>query len=302
MTNKRFLWVILYCLLLCLFTVYVVLDTFVLTRPLAPEAGAPPAEEEEADTSRPDSLLAPFITDNTYRDENILITIAEYRFGKSDVYVADIVLSSPEYVKTAFARDTFGRNIAEETSVIAEANGAILAINGDFYGSQEKCYVIRNGVLYRESGSSGRQDLVMYRDGSVEIITEKEISAKELLQNDAYHVLSFGPVLVQDGKAAVPGRNLRSHANVDNPRSAIGFIDNLHYVFVTVDGRTEESLGLTVHELARFMESLGVTTAYNLDGGGSATMYFNGRVVNQPTFKGKEIEERKVSDIVYIGY
>ncbi len=301
MKTKKLPWVALYCLLLCLFTVYVVLDTFVLTKPLTTDVGTPSATEPIGD-EKAGSLLAPVITDSMYRDENILITIAEYRFGKSNVYVADIVLSSPEYIKTAFARDTFGRNIAEETSVIAEANGAILAINGDFYGSQEKCYVIRNGVLYRESGSSGRQDLVMYRDGSVEIITEKELSAEELLQNNAYHVLSFGPVLVQDGKAAVPGRNLRSHANVDNPRSAIGFIDNLHYVFVTVDGRTEESLGLTVHELARFMESLGVTTAYNLDGGGSATMYFNGRVVNQPTYKGKEIEERKVSDIVYIGY
>lgn len=301
MKTKKLPWVALYCLLLCLFTVYVVLDTFVLTKPLTTDVGTPSATEPIGD-EKAGSLLAPVITDSMYRDENILITIAEYRFGKSNVYVADIVLSSPEYIKTAFARDTFGRNIAEETSVIAEANSAILAINGDFYGSQEKCYVIRNGVLYRESGSSGRQDLVMYRDGSVEIITEKELSAEELLQNNAYHVLSFGPVLVQDGKAAVPGRNLRSHANVDNPRSAIGFIDNLHYVFVTVDGRTEESLGLTVHELARFMESLGVTTAYNLDGGGSATMYFNGKVINQPTYKGKEIEERKVSDIVYIGY
>ena len=85
-------------------------------------------------------------------------------------------------------------------------------------------------------------------------------------------------------------------------RPAIGRIDDLHYVFVTVDGRTEKSRGLTVYELADFLESLGVTVAYNLDGGGSATMYFNGRVVNQPTYKGKEIEERKVSDIVYIGY
>lgn len=301
MKAKKLPWVALYCLLLCLFTVYVVLDTFVLTRPLTPDVGTPSATEQIED-EKTGSLLAPVITDSMYRDENILITIAEYRFGESDIYVADIVLSSSEYLKTAFARDTFGRNIAEETSVIAEANSAILAINGDFYGSQEKCYVIRNGVLYRESGSSGRQDLVMYRDGSVEIITEKEITAEELLQNDAYHVLSFGPVLVQDSKAAVPGKNLRSHANVDNPRTAIGFVDNLHYVFVTVDGRTEESRGLTIHELARFMESLGVTTAYNLDGGGSATMYFNGRVVNQPTYKGKEIEERKVSDIVYIGY
>lgn len=86
-----------------------------------------------------------------------------------------------------------------------------------------------------------------------------------------------------------------------NPRTAIGIIDNLHYVLVVSDGRTKESDGLSLLELAEFMESLGVTTAYNLDGGGSSTMYFNGEVVNQPTTNGKSIKERRVSDIVYIG-
>jgi exopolysaccharide biosynthesis protein len=53
--------------------------------------------------------------------------------------------------------------------------------------------------------------------------------------------------------------------------------------------------------MAEFLESLGVQTAYNLDGGGSSTMVFNGAVVNNPTTNGNKISERKVSDIVYIG-
>lgn len=87
-----------------------------------------------------------------------------------------------------------------------------------------------------------------------------------------------------------------------NPRTAIGIIDNLHYVFVVSDGRTEESEGLSLLELAEFMDGLGVETAYNLDGGGSSTMYFNGEVMNTPTTNGRSIKERSVSDIVYIGY
>lgn len=87
-----------------------------------------------------------------------------------------------------------------------------------------------------------------------------------------------------------------------NPRTAIGIIDNLHYVFVVSDGRTEESEGLSLLELAEFMDGLGVKTAYNLDGGGSSTMYFNGEVINTPTTNGRSIKERSVSDIVYIGY
>lgn len=66
--------------------------------------------------------------------------------------------------------------------------------------------------------------------------------------------------------------------------------------------KTSENEGLSLHELAEFMEGLGVQTAYNLDGGGSSAMYFNGEIVNQPTTNGHSIEERRVSDIVYIGY
>ena len=91
-------------------------------------------------------------------------------------------------------------------------------------------------------------------------------------------------------------------AMADNPRTAIGIIDDLHYVFVVSDGRTDESEGLSLYELAEFMQSLGVKTAYNLDGGGSSTMVFNGEVINNPTTNGNSIKERSVSDIVYIGY
>ena len=54
-------------------------------------------------------------------------------------------------------------------------------------------------------------------------------------------------------------------------------------IFVVSDGRTDESSGLSLYELACFMKDLGVNTAYNLDGGGSSTMVFNGELVNNPT-------------------
>ena len=60
-------------------------------------------------------------------------------------------------------------------------------------------------------------------------------------------------------------------------------------------------MGLTLADLARVMQEAGCATAYNLDGGGSSTLYFNGRVLNNPTPNGRTISERAVSDIVYIG-
>jgi len=76
----------------------------------------------------------------------------------------------------------------------------------------------------------------------------------------------------------------------------------LHYVFVVADGRTDASDGLTIPELAEVMACLGAQTAYNLDGGGSSCMVFDGEVVNHPTTTGNRTKEREVSGIVYIGF
>ncbi len=162
--------------------------------------------------------------------------------------------------------------------------------------------MIRNGVLYRSKASSGQEDLVIYEDGSFEIISEDDITAEELLANGAVQTFSFGPALVVDGEVAVSAGEEVGKAKASNPRTAIGIIDELHYVFVVSDGRTDESAGLSLSELAEFMQGLGVQTAYNLDGGGSSTMYFNGEVINNPTTSGNTIKERSVTDIVYIGY
>jgi exopolysaccharide biosynthesis protein len=78
-------------------------------------------------------------------------------------------------------------------------------------------------------------------------------------------------------------------------------ISPLHYIIIVSDGRTDESAGLSLLNLASIFKEKGCTVAYNLDGGGSSTMYFNGKVVNVPT-DGRGVEEREVSDIVYFGY
>ena len=303
MKKKGFLWIILYCILLCSATVYILLDTLYLEKAYTPEI---PTSDQTEENAAPDLAVPettpPIITENFYRDSNILITLTEHKHKKSVIHVADIILSDPEYLRTAFAYDAFGKNLKETTTLIAERNQAILAINGDFYGVRERGYVLRNGILYRSTYANKQEDLVIYEDGSFEIVTERTPTAEDLLAAGARHILSFGPALVENGEIRVDQRKLSGHAATINPRTAIGIVDELHYVFVCVDGRTRDSRGMTVYELAEFMQSLGVSTAYNLDGGGSATMYFNGQVINTPTSNGDLGDEREVSDIVYIGY
>ncbi|MBM9832545.1 phosphodiester glycosidase family protein, partial [Enterococcus faecalis] len=120
------------------------------------------------------------------------------------------------------------------------------------------------------------------------------------------NTFAFGPTLISNGEIAVSASEEVGRAMSDNPRTAIGIIEeddgSLHYIIIVSDGRTDASAGLTLYELAKLMQSYGATTAYNLDGGGSSTMYFNGKIINNPTTHGNTMKERAVSDIVYIGY
>ena len=276
-----------------------VLDTLVLKQVYTGETIS--ADYELLDTQTKSSGMT-YKTDTSYEYYNVKINLKEYRQNDTTIYVADIQIVDIAYLKTAFAKGTFGKNITAKTTEMATEVNAILAINGDYYGVQENGYVLKNGVLYRQTATKNRQDLVIYKDGSFGIINEEQISATDLLDNGAYNILSFGPGLVDNGEIIVSTNTEVAKAMANNPRTAIGKIDDLHYVFVVSDGRTNESKGLSLYELAGFMKNLGVETAYNLDGGGSSAMYFNGNLVNKPTTNGNRITERSVSDIVYIGY
>ena len=241
---------------------------------------------------------AAYTGENTVTTDNYTITLREYYQNNTKIYVADVTLRSAQYLKTAFANDTYGKNVTATTSSIAQSNNAILAINGDYYGVQESGYVIRNGVVYR-STPKGCDVLCICADGTMEIVSDSDYTADELVAKGVWQAFTFGPALVEDSSVTVGVNTEVGKAMASNPRTAIGLIDANHFVFVVSDGRTSESEGLSLYELATFMQSLGVKTAYNLDGGGSSTMYFNGAVVNNPTTNGK-IRERGVSDIVYI--
>lgn len=327
---KKHWWCVLYGILLTAFTAYIALDTFVIERVIIndlPDISFRPqnsqqsssvyessdlnsdsigqseseVSSENSEPQPPPKPMEPIITANSYLDDNIMIQIVQTRVHDTECYVAEVRLSSAEYLKTAFAKGVYGRNSVQYTSTIAKNVNAILAINGDYYGIRERGYVIRNGNVYRESVyNEAQEDLIIYPDGSFRTIKETEVPAQQLYDEGAWQVFSFGPALVKDGKPSVKsGQDVAAHMS-SNPRTAIGIIDELHYIFVVSDGRTAESAGLSLLQLAELMIDFGVTTGYNLDGGGSSTMVFNGKIVNKPTSGGNDISERGVSDIVYI--
>ena len=307
-TKKRAaFWVWIACALALLFTGYVLADSFLIARVEQSADQTDTALRSEITSqlsafTADSGVLLPEKSENTvYSDENIQIALTQYREYDTDIYVAEVWVTSAEYLKTAFAHNSYGKNVTAKTSEIAQAQNAILAINGDFYGARDNGYVIRNGVLYRSSAGRDTDVLCIYADGSFEIINSSEASAQTLVDQGVLQALSFGPGLLENGEITVSSDSEVGKAMNSNPRTAIGQISNLHYVFVVSDGRTSRSEGLTLYELASFMQKLGVETAYNLDGGGSSTMVLNGQVINNPTTGGSRIKERSVSDIVYIG-
>lgn len=279
---------------------YVLLKTFVIPSAVT-KVAATSSTTASTDTGEVRT------TDTSYQDDNISLTITTGNTSNTRYYVADMTLSRADYLKTALAQDIFGTNITETTSSIASNKKAIFAINGDYYGANRSGYVIKNGVIYRSTKRpSDYDDLAIYSDGSFGVFNESDTTAQELLDSGVVNTFAFGPTLVSNGQIAVSESEEVGQAMAENPRTVIGIIEtddgSLHYIVIVSDGRTDESAGLTLYEMAELMQSYGVTTAYNLDGGGSSTMYFNGKVINNPTTSGNTIEERAVSDIVYIGY
>ncbi|WP_135850219.1 phosphodiester glycosidase family protein [Serinibacter arcticus] len=235
------------------------------------------------------------------------VTVTSGTVGTGDdaatYYVADVVLSDITQLRAAFADDAFGENIIELPSVIADQVGASLAINGDYYGFRDTGIVIRNGVAYRDDGA--REGLAINADGTLELYDETTTTADDLVADGVWQTLSFGPGLVDDGEVVTGIDDVEIDTNVgnhsiqgDQPRTAIGMVSANHLLLVVVDGRSDESAGVTMTELAELMQDLGATEAYNLDGGGSSTMISDGTLVNDPLGRGTE---RGTSDILYIG-
>ncbi|OMF21183.1 exopolysaccharide biosynthesis protein [Paenibacillus sp. FSL H8-0548] len=245
--------------------------------------------------------------DWSYKSASTSIQIEKVETGsgsdKITYFVADVQLTETSVLQAAFAKNSFGRNIIEKTSTIAAEHNAIFAINGDYYGFRDDGVIIRNGTLYRDEPV--RDALALLSDGSIKSYNEEQLSSSALLAEGVLHTYSFGPILVKDGAVADDFSKVAIDKNFgnrsiqgSNPRTGVGMISPNHYVFVVVDGRKDNySKGMTLAEFANVFAELGAAEAYNLDGGGSSTMYFMGRVVNSPA--GKE-QERGVSDILYI--
>lgn len=272
------------------------------------ETGAEPVQTADFSEKFADRFLAegeePVADEMSYRSRDVSIEIKTYREMNSDVYVADIYLRHLSDLRRGFGGGRWKSTNQEQQRVVdlALQEDAILALTGDNAQNFSAGIVYANGVRYRKTNPK-RQMCVIFADGEMRTYASKEITMKKLEATGkaVWQTFLFGPSLLEaDGSAR---KKITSQVATENPRAAIGYFEPGHYCLVQVDGRGvksaleagKRSKGFTLVQLAAFMEKLGCKVAYNLDGGQSALMWFNGRIVSTPYKNG-----RKVGDIVYI--
>jgi hypothetical protein len=108
------------------------------------------------------------------------------------------------------------------------------------------------------------------------------------------------PQLIKNGKIDITWeqeKTTKSFVETRHPRTAVAKLKDGKFLMITVDGRSEASGGIGLQDLAEYLLSLGAVDAMNLDGGGSTTMFLDGKVVNHPSDKEGE---RKVSDALIV--
>ncbi len=269
----------------------------------APATGTPSPSPEPTPSPTPDTpaahgdFSATFPAEDTganalysYQGDTTKIAINKVQSDGVTYFVADVWIKNIDAFQTALAKDSYGRGIHEMPLTIANDHHAVFAVSGDYYGAREQGVVVRDGVLYRDV--MGDDVCMLKRDGTIAIYPKSEFSALSMLDSTVWQAWAFGPALVENGTACDTSN---SKIKVKNPRCAIGYYEPGHYCFVVVDGRQSDySDGMTLAELADTFVSLGCQSAYNLDGGATAMMVFQGAVISHPTNGG-----RSSSDIIY---
>lgn len=239
-------------------------------------------------------------TDTSYTSPTISLSWEETydteTFGKPITYfVVDIYVQDVKQIRTAFAKNERFSPIKYGTlEDISKQVNAVVAISGDYAAWRKKGLVIRNGEVIRTSLDNTRDVGVLYADGTFQCYEINEVPLEEILANDPWQSWCFGPsLLTAEGE---PKTKFNSGVTATNPRAAFGYYEPGHYCFVLVDGRAGAySKGVTMSELSQIVHTLGCTAAVNLDGGATARLSWNHKLVNQPS------KLRTLHDIIYVG-
>ena len=258
-----------------------------------PTASAAPVRVGDFSEKFADKFIQgdPVFTETTYISRNLNISITEHYQHRIRFYIADIYVRDISCFRTGFAKGEYGRNITENILKVAAREQGVLAINGDFYGIREGGVCVRNGELYY-SDKVVREICVLYWDGSMRCFAPDAFDCEREIANGAYQIWNFGPAMLDEGgQPRADFDSIYEGIYGNQPRSALGYYEPGHYCFITADGRTDDSRGLTMDQLGLLAQTLGCKQCYNMDGGRTAQMAFCAQVVNNPVTGGRNCSD-----------
>ena len=235
------------------------------------------------ENSSGDEIVIPTIKDDTIEAKTFTSDNGKY----TGYY---LVIKDPTRVQVAYS-SKLGTE-GETTSQIAENNQAVAAINGGAFtdssstakwtgnGGRASGLIMHNGgIIFSDiGGDTGKTDLLAFTHEGKMIVGNYSI--KELRELGAKEALSFGPVLISNGKMT-PFSGDGGWG--PSSRTAIGQRTDGAVILLVIDGRSLASTGATLVELQQIMNKLGAHNAINLDGGKSTTMYYEGEIINTPS-------------------
>jgi exopolysaccharide biosynthesis protein len=197
-----------------------------------------------------------------------------------------IIVDDPTRIKVGYSNKM--PQAGETTSSIARRNGAVAAINGGGFldtqwagtGGVALGFVISNGkyISGKLTDNYTKRDTIAFTQDGMLIVGKH--SQNELKKYNVKEGISFGPPLIVNGKPTI---NKGDGGWGISPRTAIGQREDGSVMLLVIDGRSIKSFGATLREVQDILLEHGAVNAANLDGGSSATMYYDGKVVNTPS-------------------
>ena len=236
-------------------------------------------------------------TADGYEDESLSVRMEKRRLSDLTVDIAWIKVKSPTQLRTAIAGTPNSMQEALPGALVRAMN-AVVAVNGDMY-SRRQGMLYRMGVALKQTQSPDKDSLFIDENGDFHVFLGSDPAEMvEYLKagHQMINTFSFGPAMVVDGVVQTIREDYWFECQTRAPRIVIAQVDTLSYVFVEAEGRNKESRGFTMQQMADFMGALGVRTAYNLDGGNSAIMFFDRKYYDWHYTDA----ERRTSDIVYV--
>ena len=222
----------------------------------------------------------------TYSSQKVAIELYHYQKGKLEYQIADLYVRELKCLTTDYV--TNGGQAKMLYNFARDLN-AIIAINSDYYVNNaiNEGLIIRNGNLIQSKVCKNSDLCVIYQDGTMKCYDCKKdkIDNNEIIASFPYHAFYFGPSLL-DSEGNTKSK-FNSTVGTPNPRSAIGYYQPGHYAFISILGTrgiqnikgkslgNGKSPGMSFTEMSELCHDLGMVCAYNLDGGGSAGMYWN---------------------------